>query len=142
MSSHSVGLKFGIEMEFLLKPKSSMKEALQRHKFDDKVTSNSQDNNAKQANRDALRKALVDILEVDNAIGAGISPASYEKWTVADERALDEPAGFCKSTIGLQATRMGFLNLIKQLMVCWISRAMRARLQDLDNFYGLAAGNL
>jgi hypothetical protein len=104
MSSSSVSLKFGIEMEFLLKPKSAMKETLKKHKFNDKVTTDSNDKNAKQANRDALRKALAEVLELDKNIAAGISTANYQKWTVADEGALDEQTGFCKSTNRLRAT--------------------------------------
>lgn len=101
MSSNSPALSFGIEMEFLLKPKAAMREPLKNHKFNDKVTTDSKDEKAKDANRDALRNALVDILATRD-IEAGTSIGNYDRWIVADESVLDERTGYCKSTTRLR----------------------------------------
>jgi hypothetical protein len=102
MSASSLTLQFGIEMEFLLRPKSDIKESLRDYGFSDTVTTDSKDDHAKGANRTALRRALVDSLDIGE-IAAGLSTQSYEEWTVTDEPSLDERPGFCMSTAGLRA---------------------------------------
>lgn len=94
----SVGLNFGMEMEYLLKPKPAMRDLLNHHGFNDTITPDSSDDKGKQANRGALRMALVDLLGARD-IAAGLSTGEYDKWTVADEPSLDERPGFCTFTL-------------------------------------------
>lgn len=96
MSSSSFSLRFGVEMEFLLKPKPALTEILEKYRFNYACTTDSRDEAAKQANRIALRKALAEILE-SRDIPAVTSVAGYDKWTMAEEGALDEQPGFCET---------------------------------------------
>jgi hypothetical protein len=78
MSSNSSALSFSIEIEFLLKPKPAIREPLKNYKFNNKVTTDSKDEKAKDANRSTLRNALIDIL-ITRDIEAGISIGNYNK---------------------------------------------------------------
>lgn len=85
----SLVLDFGIELEFLLRPKSTKMIGIMRENGFHEAKSNSPE--GKTANRLALRKALVELLS--QRVDVRLDYGNYEMWTVVDERSLDEQAG-------------------------------------------------
>ncbi|WEW59373.1 hypothetical protein PRK78_004844 [Emydomyces testavorans] len=92
MSSY-LALSFGLEMEFLLKPKPSVAANLLSHGFDPNITPSSGDETAKDLNRRALRKVIAAVL-VGYGVPAGTRSDGYTSWTISDEISLDERPGF------------------------------------------------
>jgi hypothetical protein len=97
MSSSTVELKFGVEFELLVRPNQDMAPILATHNFNNETTTNTTNQKAKRENRQALRSAIVDVLEL-SGIEAHLEMGDYQKWTVLDDTSLDDKDGFCKST--------------------------------------------
>jgi hypothetical protein len=95
MSSSTVELKFGVELELLVRPNQDMTPFLATHNFNNETTTDATNQKAKRENRQALRSAIVDVLEL-SAIQAHLVMGDYQKWTVLDDTSLDDKDGFCK----------------------------------------------
>jgi hypothetical protein len=95
MSISSKYLNFGIEIELLVRPKAVLGSRLQHHRFDHSITTDSTDENAKVANRLALREALAQFF-TDRGLSAVTEPELYKTWMIVDEDSLDEHSGYCK----------------------------------------------
>lgn len=98
MSSSSLQIVFGIEMELLLRPKPAAKLELRRYGFNDKISPRSTDSNRKQANRVAIYKFLEDTMR-GAAIPTGHQQGKFEGWTAEDETALDEYGDYWRCEI-------------------------------------------
>ncbi|KAK2757257.1 hypothetical protein FQN54_004771 [Arachnomyces sp. PD_36] len=101
MSSNPVTLQFGIEMEFLLKPKPIMSQTLRDYGFKNEIPTRSQDTEDtkdQNNNRTAIRASLVKLLRAAE-IPATLNPGDYQQWTPVDERSLDERPGFWRCEI-------------------------------------------
>lgn len=97
MSSSTVELKFGIELELLVRPKQSMGAVLETHNFNHEITTDAPNTREKRDNREALRAAIVHVLALSN-IKAHLVIGDYRLWTVIDDASIDDRDGFCKST--------------------------------------------
>lgn len=95
MSSNPVPLRFGLEIEFLLKPKPAADKILKKYGFRQEITTQSNNSEARRANRYAIRATLAELFGA-GGIRTGLSTGDYEQWTPVDEPSLDERPGFCK----------------------------------------------
>ncbi|KAM0335785.1 hypothetical protein ACHAQA_000835 [Verticillium albo-atrum] len=85
-------MAFGIELELLLKPRSSISTLLSANGWNPRITVQHPDNAAKEINRKALRKTIA-YLMTKSKVPASSTDKKYDSWTVTDED-LDEVAGF------------------------------------------------
>jgi hypothetical protein len=94
-------MTFGIEMEFLLKPKPTLYPDLKRHGFNPAVQPTHTDQNkaAAKRNQDAVRMALAEAMsKID--IETKSEGSDYTVWTAKEETSLSEVAdarggGYC-----------------------------------------------
>lgn len=88
-------LAFGMEIELMVKPTGHLGPFLTAHGWNPKVTVETENDELKDNNRKALRRAIAEALTL-GGIKAGLMPQDYRDWTVTDDGSLIEFAGYCK----------------------------------------------
>jgi len=94
-SSFEPLLYFGVEMEMLIRPRSSLMAILSsEYNWESGVTPATPDSNRRARNRRALHQAVAEIL-TSGGVPATTSAGDYRDWTVADDGSIDESVEFC-----------------------------------------------
>ncbi|KAI0013059.1 hypothetical protein F4779DRAFT_613930 [Xylariaceae sp. FL0662B] len=89
-------LAFGLEMEFLIRPKASKVYLLKERGWNPGVKPNVRDEGRKAMNRTIMREKIAHDLR-DNNVRAGLTTNNYDEWTIVDERSLDEMGDFLEN---------------------------------------------